>query len=64
MLMNKGRRFRIPQWVVARLQPQEPIHISADSSELIAIHPEAAPPIVPYEDPDQLPGHGRFGQAY
>jgi hypothetical protein len=30
----------------------------------LLINPDTTPSIVPYEDPDQLPGHGRFGQAY
>jgi len=61
--MSTERRFRISH-IAARLHAQQSSPISAGSSELVTINPDAAPSIVPHEDPDQLPRHGRFGQAY
>jgi hypothetical protein len=59
-----SKRFHIRHWIVARLRQQQTSHNSADNSELVTTNPEQAPSIVPYEDPDQLPGHGRSRHAF
>ena len=62
--MDKDRRFRIQRLIIERLHLQQQARGNAEPIGIVAIDPIAAPSIIPNQDPDQLPGHGRLGQGY
>jgi hypothetical protein len=67
--IDSHRHTRIGVGVVVRLpagRPVDPLKIidGLPKRQIAGLRSAAAPSIVPRDDPDGLPGHGRYGAAY